>query len=83
MNKIKLEPFGDLLDQAFSQFNQKSITNQDPLSQAENDETPGAKYLNENDLEYTETNKTSAVPNFLPKILTNDEIVKDRYYLYL
>ena len=33
MNKIKFEPYGDLADQAFSQFNEKSITNQDPHSQ--------------------------------------------------
>ena len=64
MNKIKLEPYGDLVDQAFSQFNKNSITNQDPHNQVENDETPGAKYLDENVSEDTETNKTSAIPNF-------------------
>ena len=48
-------PYGDLLDQAFSQFNEKSISNQDPHSQIENDETPEADYPNENDSEDTET----------------------------
>ena len=50
MNKIKLEPYGDLLDQAFSQFNENLITNQDPHSQIENDD---------NDSKNTGTNKTS------------------------
>ena len=72
-NKIK---FGYLLDQAFSQFNENSINNQDPHSQIENDEIPGTEYPNENDLEDTETNKTSAIPNFMPQILPDDEIAK-------
>ena len=36
-NKIKFEPYGDLVDQVFSQFNENSINNQDPHSQTEND----------------------------------------------
>ena len=34
-NKIKFEPYSDLVDQAFSQFNENSINNQDPHSQIE------------------------------------------------
>ena len=34
-NKIKFEPYNDLVDQAFSQFNENSINNQDPHSQIE------------------------------------------------
>ena len=75
MNKLKFEPYGDLVDPSFSQFNDNSITNREPLSQVENDETPGAEYLNENDSEDTETSKTSEIPNFTPKILPDD----DRY----
>ena len=75
MNKTKFEPYGDLVDQAFSQPNENSITNQDPHSQIEKDETPGTEYLLENDSD-TETNKTSAIPNFMPKILPDDEITK-------
>ena len=75
-NKIKFEPYGYLLDQAFSQFNENSINNQDSHSQIENDEIPGTEYPNENDLEDTETNKTSAIPNFMPQILPDDEIAK-------
>ena len=71
MKKIKFEPYGDLIDQAFSQFTENSIINQEPFSQVENDETSGAEYPNENDSEDTKTNKTSAIPNFMPKNITS------------
>ena len=51
MNKIKFEPYGDLVDQVFSKFNENSISNQNPCSQTENDVTSGAEYPNENDSE--------------------------------
>ena len=80
-SKIKFEPYGDLVDLAFSQFNENSINNQDPHSQIENDGTTGAEYSNENSSEDTETNKTSAIPDFMPQILQDDEIAKDIYSL--
>ena len=52
------------------------INNPGPHSQIENDKTPGAEYLHENDAENTETNKSSAISNFMPKILPDDEIAK-------
>ena len=76
-NKIKFEPYGDLVDQVFSQFNENPINNQDPHSQIESDETPVAEYPNEDDSEDTETNKTSAIANFMPQVLSDDEIAKD------
>ena len=45
-------------------------------SQIENDETLETEYPNENDSEDTETNKTSAIPNFMLQILPVDEIAK-------
>ena len=39
INQVKLEPNGDLVDQAFLQFNKNLINNQDTQSQIENDET--------------------------------------------
>ena len=75
-NKIKFEPYGDLVDQGFSQFNKNSINNQEPHNQIENDETLGAEYPNENDSESTKINKISAIPNFMPQILPPDEITK-------
>ena len=68
---------GNLIKKAYYQFNENSINNQDPYNQTENDETPGAEYLNENDSENTETNKTSAIPKFMPQILPDDELEKD------
>ena len=50
---------------------------QDPYSQIENDETPGAECPDENDSGGTKTSKTSSIPNFMPKILSDDEIAKD------
>ena len=47
MNKLKFEPYGDLVDPSFSQFNDNSITNRELLSQVENDETPGAERLSQ------------------------------------
>ena len=32
-NKIKFEPYGDLVDQAYSKFNETLINNQDPQRQ--------------------------------------------------
>ena len=75
-SKIKFEPYGDLGDQAFSQFNENSINNRDPHCQIQNDETPEAEYPNENYSEDTETNKTSDTPNFMPQVLPDDEIAK-------
>ena len=60
----------------FSQFYENSINNQVPHCQIENDETPGAEYTNENDSEDTITNKTSAISNFMPQVLPDDEIAK-------
>ena len=43
INKIKFEPYGDFVNQDFSQYNQNLVNNQDPNIQIENDETPGGK----------------------------------------
>ena len=56
------------LTKLFCQFNENSISNQISHSQIENDETPGAKYPNENDSEDIETNRKSAISSFMPKI---------------
>ena len=74
INKTKFEPYGDLVDQAFSQFNENLINNQDPHIQIENDGTPGPEYPNDSDSEEGETNNNSALPNFMPQILPDDEI---------
>ena len=60
----------------YSRLNETLVNNQNPHSQIENDEIPGAEYPNDNDSEDTETNKTSTIPTFMPKISTDDEIAK-------
>ena len=74
INKTKFEPYGDLVDQGYSNCNAALINNQNPHSQTENDETAVAEYPNENDSEDTETNKNCPISNFMPKILPDDEI---------
>ena len=72
LSKIKFESYCDLLDQAYySHCSETLISNQGHHSQIENDETPGPKYPNKYDLEDTETNKTSAIANFMPQELPN------------
>ena len=73
---MKFAPDCDITDQAFLKFNEYVVNNQDRHGQIENYETPGAEYPNESDSENTETNKTSALPNFIPKILPDDDIAK-------
>ena len=47
------------------------------LSRTENGETPEEDYPNESDSEEGKTNKTSAMPNFVPQILPDREIAKN------
>ena len=63
------------------QFSETLINNKDPHSQNENDETPDADYLNENDSEDTETNKMSTIPTFIPQILPDGESTKGVNFL--
>ena len=51
------------------QFNENLINNQDPYSQTENNETPGAEYPNESGSAEGEINRTFALPNFMLQIL--------------
>ena len=45
-------------------------------NQIETYETPGAEYVNKNNSEDTEANKTSAIANFMCKILPDDNITE-------
>ena len=76
INKIKFEPYGDLVDEVHSRLNETFINNQDPHSQVENDEIPGAEYPYNNDSEDTKINKTPTIPTFMPQILPNDDIME-------
>ena len=73
---MKFETYDDLVDQSFSQLNENLIKNWDSHSQIESDETPGANYPNENYSEVGETNRASALLNFISQILPDDEIAE-------
>ena len=73
---MKFDPYHDLVDQTFLQFNDNLINNQDPQNQIENKEKLVAKYPKESDSEERETNKTFALLNFMPQLLPDGEIVK-------
>ena len=73
---MKFESYGDSVDQNFSQFNENLIKNQEPQSQIEKDETTVAEYPNESDREEVQTNRTTALPDFLPQILLDDKIAQ-------
>ena len=81
INKIKFEPYGDLVDEEYSRLNEILINIQDPCSQIENDEIPGAEYPNDNDSEDTEKSKTSTIPTFIPQILPDNEIAEGINFL--
>ena len=77
-NKIKfVEPHGDFVDQAYSEFNETLINNQDPQSQTENDETPGAEYSNESYSENREQTKLQQLPTLCQiyyQIMTSQKV---------
>lgn len=73
---MKFDPYDDLVDQTFWQFNDNLINNQDPQNQIENKEKLVAKYPKESDSEERETNKTFAFLNFMLQLLPDGEIVK-------
>ena len=74
MNKRNFKSYGVLVNQAFSQFNENPITNQDLHSQIEKNDTQGEDYPNESNSKDTERNTKSAILNFMQKILPDDEI---------
>lgn len=77
MNKIMFKPYSDLVDQTFSHFNETLINIQDLYNKIQNYKTPRAEYNNGNNSEGTETNKTSAIFNVMPKIIAGDGIEEE------
>ena len=72
-NKIKFEPYGGLVDEAYSKFNEILLNNQDPQSQFENDEILEAEYSNGSYSDDREINEAPANTNFMPKILPDND----------
>ena len=75
-NKIKFEPYGDLVHEAYSRYNANMLNSQDPFGQIENDEIGEAVCSNDQDDENTESNRNSEIPNFMPRIIADDKILK-------
>ena len=50
-NIQKFEPFADLVDEAFANYNENLVNNQDAYGQIENDETQQPSFENINDNE--------------------------------
>ena len=51
-------------------------TIKDPIAQIENDKTEEAVYSNDSDDENTESNRNFAIPNCMPRIMGDDEILE-------
>ena len=62
-NKITFEPCGDLVDEVCFLYNTNIHDNKDSFDQTENVETG----------ENAESNRNSAIPNFMPRIVADDE----------
>ena len=43
-NRLRLEPYADLIDEAYTNWNAELVSNQDAYGQIENFETSGASY---------------------------------------
>ena len=75
-NKIKFEPFGNLVDDSYSRYNANMLDNQDPFGLTF-DETGKAVYSNDQDDENTESKTNSVTPNFIWRIMADDEILEN------
>ena len=75
-NKIKFEPYADLADEAYFRYNANMVYNQDLFGQTGNDKTREAIYSSDQDDDNTESSKNSAIPNFIPRIMVDDEILE-------
>lgn len=75
-DRFRFEPFADLVDETCKNWNAEQVFNQDVKRQNENFETNGGlydehvTYLKNKDNKYRE----HSFNNFMPEILTNDEI---------
>ena len=63
-NKIKFEPFGNLVDDSYSRYDTNMLDNQDPFGLTF-DETGKAVCSNDQDDENTESKTNSVTPNFI------------------
>ena len=79
-NRLRFEPYADLVDEAYTNWNAELVSNQEAYGQIENFETDGASY-NEH-LTCIGNNENRSISNFsfgsfLPQILTYDEVAEN------
>ena len=74
--KQKFEPHGDLVDEAYSRCNANTLDNQVPFGQIEYDDTREAVYSNNQDEENKESHWNLAIPHFIPRVMTFDEVLE-------
>ena len=60
---------------------QGRFENQDTVGQIENYETGKAVFSNDQDDENTESNRNSVIHNFMPRVISDDEILENINYL--
>ena len=75
-NETKFKPYGDLVNEACSGYNAIMFGNQDLFGRIENDETRGLVHSIYRENENTGSSRNSAVPNFMPRIMTDNEILE-------
>ena len=74
-NKQKFEPFADIVDEAFANYNENLVNNQDPYGQIDNDETEQTcEDTDENESNSSDTSVNNALPNNMPPQLSDESI---------
>ena len=74
-NKQKFEPYADIVEEAFANFNHNLQPNQDPYGQIENDEFEDTSFSDKNEsTSNVNTNEYSSVP-FNPLSNQSDESI--------
>ena len=80
-NGLRFEPYADLVDEAYTNWNAELVSNQDAYGHIENFETNGASY-NEH-LTCIGNNENRSISNFsfgsfMSQILTYDEVAENK-----
>ena len=79
-NRLRFESYADLVDEAYTNWNTELASNQDAYGKIKNFETNGASYNKH--VTCIENNENRSISiflfgNFIPQVLTDDEIAKN------
>ena len=80
----KFQPYGDLVDQVFSQFKETLVNSQDPHVQIENDETPeDIKQIKLLQIQTFFTNiMDDKIPNYINSLNSNQKQVFNIWFIH-